>query len=88
MYVFAIWSLNGLQWSNENQLQLIFIWFFFQLVINFWVTKKVVKLALENPKTQVKNTAAEMRRPGEKQVAQPYLRSQKYQDRDNYDVPV
>ena len=50
--------------------------------------KKVVKLALENPKTQVKNTGTEMRRPGEKQEAQPYSRSQKYQDRDNYDVPV
>ena len=38
MYVFAIWSLNGLQWSNENQLQLVFIWSFGHLVRNFWVT--------------------------------------------------
>ena len=41
------------------------------------------KIIQENPKTQVKNTAAEMRRPGEKQEAQPYSRSQKYLDRDN-----
>ena len=38
MSVFAIWSLNGLQWSNENQLQLVFIWSFGHLLRNFWVT--------------------------------------------------
>ena len=61
MYVFAIWSLNGLQWSNENQLQLVFIWSFGHLVRNFRVTNMGLK------KTKYQNLMLEEERHAQAQ---------------------